>query len=131
MQGCVDHQTGASAAACQHMHEPATGVSPSTAELSLSSQPRTIPAPPIHPQTPETRHRSAALDAIQHRHASIQGPFLLKQGFTGIIVRLPVYKAGVSPDETFESGCVGAWVWTLVVGWGAACVLGGLALYGL
>ena len=52
----------------------------------------------------DPERRPAALDTIARGELTLQGPMMLKQGFVGIIPRLPIFIANVSdPDETWGS----------------------------
>jgi sensor domain CHASE-containing protein len=53
--------------------------------------------PPIDPE-----RRQAALETIQRGALTLQGPMMLKQGFIGVVPRLPIFIENVTdPNERF------------------------------
>jgi sensor domain CHASE-containing protein len=43
--------------------------------------------------------RDAALETIARGELTIQGPVMLKQGFMGLVPRLPIFLEGVAPGD--------------------------------
>ena len=54
------------------------------------------------PTLPDPTRRQAALETIERNMITLQGPMVLKQGFMGVVPRLPIFVENVTnPNETF------------------------------
>jgi len=56
------------------------------------------PPPPMHPRSGGA-NRAAALETIHRRQMTMQGPFMLAQGYQGLVFRLPIFLPNATATE--------------------------------